>query len=378
MTIQEENSKNTEVDYFKLTENEYQNVKSVSEYVYQLANNTLLETIQKEKWDEEDEKWIESRYHPVKSLWAKNRTTTSNTKGINLMRIDYAWDQEGNLKVLEINTCAQGGWILQSIKPELPYLETIGKPLPPPKGFIANYLVSKLGKRILFLVCKMKNFRGEHNLITEQIKELGGECLVRPFIPDDGENKENHMKQLMQDIHQFQPTGIHSRLVPRVVNLADSVIQIANLNLPQCISYESLFIAGDKSFLQLLHRKDERNVIPKSFVLDKSDLDKNLHLIEKDLAVLKPGDLALGMDIQFGKNCDDDTWKQHIQKAMASDNCWIMQELCYLKRKNGKFEDLVCYIADGEVKAVGSRISSSEIVNVFAGGSWQSAVIVSE
>ncbi|CAO3637604.1 unnamed protein product [Cunninghamella blakesleeana] len=377
MTIQEEGSKVTEVNYFPLTEKEYQNIKSLSEYVYQLANNILLETIQKEKWEEEDEKWIESRYHPVKSLWAKNRTTTSNTKGINLMRIDYAWDQEGCLKVLELNTPSQGGWIPHAIIPELPYFETIGKPLPPPKGFITNYLINKLGKRILILCCS-SNVREEHRLMMKEIKELGGECLRLSLLPDNNENKENHIKQLMQDIHQFQPTGIHMRLVARMVFYSDYIIQIANLNLPQSVSYESLFIAGDKSFLQLLHRKDERNVIPKTFILDKSDLDKNLSLIEKDLAVLKPGDLALGLDVLLGKNCDDDTWKQHIQKAMASDSYWVMQELCYLKRKNDKFVDLTCYIADGEVVGVGSRISSSEIINVFAGGIGQCVVVIPE
>ncbi|CAO3637612.1 unnamed protein product [Cunninghamella blakesleeana] len=378
MTIQEENSKNTEVDYFKLTENEYQNVKSVSEYVYQLANNTLLETIQKEKWEEEDEKWIESRYYSTKPLWSNHRIT-HHAKGINLMRIDYAWDQKGNLKVLELNTSAQGGWVYHSILPELPYLETIGKPLTPPKRFLPNYLVNKLGERIVYLVSRKIACEEENDIIVKQIKSLGGDCLLLPFLPDDSdEMSEDRMNQLMQAIHEYQPTGIHMLFIPKIVDHADKLIQIANLNLPQSVSYESLFISGDKSFLQLLHKKDERNIIPKSFILDKSDLDKNLYLIEKDLAVLKPGDNAIGRDIQFGKNCDEDTWKQHIQKAMASDNYWIMQELCYLKRKNGKFEDLVCYIADGEVIAIGSRTSSNEIVNVYAGGNRRTAVIVSE
>ncbi|CAO3637552.1 unnamed protein product [Cunninghamella blakesleeana] len=376
MTIQKEGSKVTEVDYFKITEKEYQNIKSLSKYVYQLANNTLLETIQKEKWDNNDEKWIESRYHPVKSLWSK---ANSKTKGINLMRIDYAWDHEGNLKVLELNTCAQGGWILQALIPELPYLETIGKPLRPPKYFLSNYLINKLGKRILYLVHIKSACEVENNLIANQIKELGGDCLIFPFLPDDSnEMSEDHMNQLLQTIHQFRPTGLHMMIGSRVVDHPNYISQIASLNLPQSVSYESLFIADDKSFLQLLHKKDERSVIPKSFILDKTDLDKNLHLIEKDLAVLKPGDLALGMDIQFGKNCDDDTWKQYIQKAMATDNYWIMQELCYLRRRNDEFEDLICYVADGEVISVSSRISPNEIVNVFAGGRLQCVVVASE
>ncbi|CAO3637619.1 unnamed protein product [Cunninghamella blakesleeana] len=366
MTIQE--------DYLPLTEKEYQYIKSVSEYVYQLANNTLLEITQKETRDEGDEKWIESRYHPVKSLWSN---PTSKTKGINLMRIDYAWDHEGNLKVLELNTAGQGGWILQTIDPLLPYLETIGIPLSPPRRFLANYLIKKLGKRILLLVYD-KNYNKENLLVVEEIKELGSDCLLLPFLPADEGEKEEHIKQLMKVIRQFQPTGIHLRFLPESVAYADYIIQIANLNLPQSVSYESLFIAGDKSFLQLLYKRDKRNVIPKSFVVNKLDLDKNLRLIEKDLAVLKPGDVAKGKDILFGKSCDDDTWKRHIQDAMACDNYWIMQELCYLKRKNGKFEDLVCFIADGEVISVASRISSNEIVNVFAGGRGRPVVIVSE
>ncbi|CAO3637576.1 unnamed protein product [Cunninghamella blakesleeana] len=369
-------------NYFKLTKKEYQNIKSLSEYVYQLANKILLETIQKEKMEEEDEKWIESRYHSTKPLWSNHRTT-HHTKGINLMRIDYAWDQEGNLKVLELNTDGQGGWIDQAKRPELPYLETIGTPLPPPKQFLANYLINKLGKRILLLVYD-KNYDRENDEVAEEIKELGGDCLLLSLLPNDNEEdgkKEDHMNQLMKEIHQFQPTGIHLRFLPDSVAYIDYVSQIADLNLPQSVSYESLFISGDKSFLQLLYKNDERNVIPTSFVLDKSNLDKNLHLIEKDHAVLKPGDLAKGTSVLFGKNCDDATWKQHIQEAMVSDNCWIMQELCYLKqKKKDRFEDLVCFIADGEVISVASRYSSSEIVNVHSGGSGggQPAVVISE
>ncbi|CAO3637584.1 unnamed protein product [Cunninghamella blakesleeana] len=364
-------------DYFPLTVKEYQNIKSVSEYVYQLANNTLLETVQKETRDEVDEKWMESIYHPVKSLWSKPpSTTTSKPKGINLMRVDYAWDHEGNLKVLELNTSAQGGWVIHYMQPQSPYLEAYGKPLPPPREFLANYLINKLGKRIVYLVYRKKACEEENDLIVKQIKALGGDCLLLPFLPDDSdEMSEDRMNQLMQAIHEYQPTGIHMLFIPKIVDYADKLIQIANLNLPQSVSYESMFIAGDKSFLQTLHKKDERNVIPKSFVLDKSDLDKNLHLIEKDHAVLKPGDLALGINVLFGKNCDDDTWKQHIQNAMASDNYWIMQELCYLKKKNDRFEDLICYIADGEVVGIASRSSPSEIVNVYAGGRVQPVVL---
>lgn len=36
----------------------------------------------------------------------------NNKECINLMRIDYAWDKNGNLKVLELNTAGQQGWIL--------------------------------------------------------------------------------------------------------------------------------------------------------------------------------------------------------------------------------------------------------------------------
>ncbi|CAO3637592.1 unnamed protein product [Cunninghamella blakesleeana] len=373
MTIQEENPKVTEIDYFPLTEKEYQNIKSVSEYVYQLTNSALLETIQKET-NEVDEKWIESKYHSTKPLWS-NHHTTNHAKGINLMRIDYAWDHEGNLKVLELNTSGQGGWVLLYLEPQAPYHETYGKLLSPPREFLANYLVNKLGNRIAYLVYRNTSLKEENDLIVKQIKALGGDCLILPSFPyDSDEMSEDRMNQLMQAIHEYQPTGIHMLFIPKIVDYADKLIQIANLNLPQSVSYESMFIAGDKSFLQTLHKKDERNVIPKSFVLDKSDLDKNLHLIEKDHAVLKPGDLALGINVLFGKNCDDDTWKQHIQNAMASDNYWIMQELCYLKKKNDRFEDLICYIADGEVVGIASR-SLNEIVNVHAGGRIQHVVL---
>jgi hypothetical protein len=79
------------------------------------------------------------------------------------------------------------------------------------------------------------------------------------------------------------------------------VLQLAKLDLPQMPSFESLFISGDKSFLSLLPDRDVINTIPKTYVLSKTDLTKNLNFLAKDKSVLKPGSLARGEGIEFGK-----------------------------------------------------------------------------
>jgi len=55
-----------------------------------------------------------------------------------------------------------------------------------------------------------------------------------------------------------------------------------------------------------------------------------------------------------------------------------MQELCYLGRtKDGQYEDVTVFLADGLVQGIASRVSASEVINVARGGTSQ-VVILSE
>jgi hypothetical protein len=64
---------------------------------------------------------------------------------------------------------------------------------------------------------------------------------------------------------------------------------------------------------------------------------------------------------------------------MSSNEEWVIQELCYLQNtKDGKYEDVTVFLADGLVKGISSRISPSEIVNVCQGGKFQAAILQAE
>jgi glutathione synthase/RimK-type ligase-like ATP-grasp enzyme len=92
--------------------------------------------------------------------------------------------------------------------------------------------------------------------------------------------------------------------------------------------------------------------------------------------VLKPGDLARGEKIFFGKNFTNKAWEEKIKEAMSSNEEWILQELCYLsKTKDGKYQDIIVFLADGRVQGISSRVSEQEIVNVAKGGYVQAVVL---
>ena len=103
-----------------------------------------------------------------------------------------------------------------------------------------------------------------------------------------------------------------------MIGYAELVLKLSELGLPQLPSFESLFIAGDKSFLATLKDKDESSLIPPTCVLSKDDLDQNISFLEKDKSVLKPGDLGNGEGIEFGKNFTESSWRDKISRTMKS------------------------------------------------------------
>ncbi|CAG8825717.1 14933_t:CDS:1, partial [Dentiscutata erythropus] len=145
--------------------------------------------------------------------------------------------------------------------------------------------------------------------------------------------------------------------------------------LPQLPSFESMFIAGDKSFLAILNDRDITGAIPKTYVLSKNDLAKNLNIFEQHKAVLKAGNSSRGNEVILGKNFKN-SWKDKLKEIMNSNKEWIVQELCYLQNtKDNRYEDIIVFVADGVVQGIGSRISSKEIVNIRQGGFAQSVVL---
>lgn len=351
--------KNIEQDdynnYLKLEKTKYLKLKSISKYIFNLVNETLVETTENEKTEE----WIKLRYNTVKNLWSGNKN------GINLMRIDFAWDEEGNFKVLELNTASHSGWFVRNEIKNYPLHIKIDKSLMPDPSFHTNYLLEKLGMRII--VITIKSGYKDLYILEETIKKLGGDVKIIQ-LPNVN----------IQEIIDFKPTGIFWRSNSNIVDFYKLVIEISKLNLPQIPSFESIFISGDKCFLSNLKNKDIMNVIPKTYVLDKKDFLKNINFLDKYKAVLKQADLSRGENIIFGKKCNDDVWKKYIQNAMNSKNNWIIQELCYLKRdnKSNKYEDLVVFIADGDIKGIASRTSNDEIVNVNKNGYPQPVVLI--
>ncbi|CAG8542616.1 65_t:CDS:2 [Gigaspora margarita] len=295
--------------YFVLSPNQLEKLKLISEAVFKLANEALLEIVNQN----EVESWMESRY------------------GINLARIDFARDQQKNLKVLELNTGSCSGWVFSSLTEKVASADKIGIPLAPPPTFYANYVLKKLGPKIAIIICYEVP---ECDLVVRQIESLGGKAKVI-YLSEVG----------VQDIIDFAPTGLF------------------------------MFISGDKSFLAVLNDRDTAGAIPKTCVLLKNDLTKNLNFMEQHKAVLKAGDSSRGREVVLGKNFKS-SWENKLKEIMNFNKEWIVQELCYLQNtKDNKYEDIAVFVADGVVQGFMSRISANEIVNVVQGGFRQSVVL---
>lgn len=343
--------------YFTLSSSQLKELKQISEKIFKLANKTLLDIIKQKKF----ELWMESRYGIVKSLWENGQT------GINLMRIDFAWDQTGNLKVLELNTTSHSGWIKAGLVEKESAADKIGIPLAPQPLFYAKYVLEKLGSKIAIMV-KGVDYSKELDLLLLQLENLGGKGRIIIL-------SEN----AVQKVINFAPTGLFWRCHAALVEHSELVLKLAKLGLPQLSSFESLFISGDKSFLASLWERDITGAIPKTYVLSKSNLAQNLSWLEKDQVVLKPGDLARGEKIFFGKNFTKKAWEEKIKEVMNSSEEWILQELCYLsKNETGKYHDIIVFLADGKVQGIASRVSDNEIVNVAKGGYGQAVVLCSD
>jgi hypothetical protein len=358
-------TKNSRSTYFVLSLSQLDELKQISERILKLANETLLHIIQQK----EVEPWLESRYGVVKSLWKKGQV------GINLLRIDFAWNKAGKLQVLELNTSSHSGWIKSGLIEQESAAEKIGIPLAPKPMFYAKYLLEKLGPKIAIMV-KGTEYSKELDLLLPQLESLGGKGQIIAL----SETALSEPLSATRAVIDFAPTGLFWRCHAALVEHSELVLELAKLGLPQISSFEALFISGDKSFLAILRERDATGVIPKTYVLSKNNLVQNLTLLEKDKAVLKPGDLARGENIFLGKNftkkLSSAHWKEKIKKAMSSDGEWILQELCYLlKTKDGKYHDIIVFLADGRVRGIASRVSVHEIVNVAKGGRGQAVVL---
>ncbi|CAG8818828.1 9790_t:CDS:1, partial [Racocetra persica] len=314
-------------------------------------NETLLEIIKQNKV----ESWMESRYGVVKSLWKNGQT------GINLMRIDFAWDQEKNFKVLELNAANQSCWVITSWIEKEASADKIGIPLAPQPMFYANYVLNKLGPKIAIIII---DTMVECDLLTRQIESLGGEA------------KTFYLTEVaIQDIIDFAPTGLFWRCHTGLIERSELIFKLSNLRLPQIPSFECMFISGDKSFLAVLYDRDMTDAIPKTYVLSKSDLKNNLNFLEQHKAVLKAGDSSRGREIVIGKNFTN-RWEDKLKEVMNSNKEWVIQELCYLQNtKDNRYADISVFVADGIVQGFMSRVSDTEVVNIPQSGCFQSVIL---
>ena len=358
MVIENPASNRSQDTYFVLSNTQLKKLKQISETIFRLTNETLLDIVKQKNL----EPWIEDRYGIVESLWRNDQI------GVNLMRIDYAWDQGGNFKVLELNTASHSGWIKSGLTEQEASAEKVGMPLAPELTFYAQYLLKRLGSRIAIIVIR-EDYKEKHkeltNWLSAQIEALGGKCQITYL-------SENNIQKILN----FNPSGIFWKSNSKLVEYSELVFKLTKLGLPQIPSFVSLFITGDKAFLATLREKDTSGAIPPTYVLSKTDLAKNFGLLAKDKAVLKPGDLSRGEGIKFGKHFEESAWQNEIEAATNSREEWVMQELCYLKNaEDGRYEDITVFLADGLVKGVSSRISANEITNVSLGGLWQSVVL---
>ncbi|CAG8741687.1 13395_t:CDS:2 [Gigaspora margarita] len=149
MSLVDDNLLKTESrdSYFVLSPIQFEKLKQISEAVFKLANETLLEIVNQN----EVESWIESRYGVVKSLW------------------------KNELKVEELNTGSGSGWVRSSLTKKVASADKIGIPLAPPPTFYANYVLYKLGPKIAIIITEAVP---ECDFVARQIECLGGEAKV--------------------------------------------------------------------------------------------------------------------------------------------------------------------------------------------------------
>ncbi|CAG8840604.1 11200_t:CDS:2, partial [Racocetra persica] len=162
-------------------------------------------------------------------------------------------------------------------------------------------------------------------LLLPQLENLGGKGRIIALS-----------EAALAEVSDFAPTGLFWRCHAALVEHSELVLQLAKLGLPQISSFESLFIAGDKSFLTVLKKRDIAGTIPQTYVLSKNDLG-----------------------VFLGKNFTNQAWEEKI-------------------KEDGKYQDITVFLADGVVRGIGSRVSDQEIVNVAQGGQRQAVVLSSE
>lgn len=300
----------------------------------------------------------------------------NNKECINLMRIDYAWDIKGNLKVLELNTAGQQGWIL--IK-ESEKRGIKDKTLSPDINFLPNYLINTLGNDIAIISSYTENDIlnsdthsnieiVELKLLIEKIKSINKKCKVI-----------NLDENIIDKIKEYNPTGIYWRGNHSIKNDLDisfkkKIYKEIDKKYKQIPSFGSLFESDNKSFLKNI-KDDIRNVIPKTF----NPFKNNIKNLIKDELVLKPDNSCAGQDIIFGKDCSYTLWNKYLDKISIEPNEWVLQQKCELKKdEEGNYFDIAVYISNfknGRVEGYISRTSKDKIVNVGHGGALKPVIL---
>lgn len=150
-----------------ITYGEKKLIKERSEYIYKLTNEYL-----------------------------KKKQNKNKKHIVEFMRIDYAWDRNGFLKALELNTCGPQGFMF--IKESEKINDFNEKTLSPNSNFIKKYVTKRLGERIFIISSYIKDNLGyeiekyEVELLEKQIKEAGNECMIINFL----ENKNDIIEQI--------------------------------------------------------------------------------------------------------------------------------------------------------------------------------------
>lgn len=293
----------------------------------------------------------------------------NNKESINLMRIDYAWDENGNLKVLELNTAGQQGWIL--IK-ESEKKITKDDTLSPNPNFLPNYLIDTLGNNIAIISNYTENDILDNDthsnieiielkLLIEKIKCIGKKCKIITL-------DEN----IIDKINKYNPTGVywrgnHSIKKELDISFKKNIYKEINKKYKQIPSFGSLFESDNKSFLKDI-KGDIKNVIPKTF----NPFKNNIKNLLKDELVLKPNNSSGGENIIFGEDCNDYLWKNYLNNIITKPDDWILQQKCNLKKdKEGNYFDIAVYISNaknGTIEGYISRTSKDKIVNIGHGG----------
>lgn len=235
----------------------------------------------------------------------------------------------------------------------------------------------------------------EFVLIKEFFESKGLKALItspQKFVIDG-----DHMFAESEPVHLIYRRVITRELVDKIDEVGDYIKGVKNKLACMCNPYRS-FIVGNKKILDLLtderfqsiYDREELEVIKKTIpwtkILSDSKVTYNGYTVDlcrftadnRDKLVIKKASSYGGKDVFLGRETDQKTWDQLIDKHLKSED-WVVQEYVNIPQEifpeiDGgvklklKKVNINPFAFTGKYGGTITRVSDRSIINVSAGG----------